>query len=248
MTDMNPRLAPVRLLLVDDDPSSSEDVRAWLRSRGFDAYVEPEPARAVAHAHEGRSQVVLWNLSTPDALDQVRQVQKRTGLPVVLLADDEQSMVAALDAGVDDCLNKSGSREELLARLRASLRRRSAAARLGPAVPVTRTLVLDTERREALRDSRVVPLTPIEYGLLEYLVAANGAVVPREELMRAVCGHAEPAGRALDVHVSRLRRKLSCRRTLIRTVRGAGYVFCAEAETRTSTAPAVLEAAAPPPC
>jgi two-component system response regulator CpxR len=140
--------------------------------------------------------------------------------------------VAGLDAGADDYLPKPFGPEELLARIRALLRRTGRAPRVSEAIEAG-PLRLITAAREARLGGAVIDLTTAEYDVLEYLTRAAGRVVSRDELTAALYRRrALPFDRALDVHVSNLRRKLGAEGALIRTVRGVGYLFRGDAESR----------------
>jgi DNA-binding response OmpR family regulator len=137
--------------------------------------------------------------------------------------------VAGLDAGADDYLAKPFGIEELLARIRAVLRRTGRAALAKPERLEASGVMLETGTREVHVNGDVIAATSTEYEILEYLVRHAGRIVPRDELMAVVCQR-EPSSldRSLDVHISRLRRKLADRAALIRTVRGVGYLFCVD--------------------
>ena len=182
---------------------------------------------------EGGHDLVLLDVRLPglDGFELLRQVRRRSHVPIIMLTarGDETDRVTGLDAGADDYLAKPFGIEELLARIRAVLRRAGRAALAKPERLEASGVMLETGTREVHVNGDVIAATSTEYEILEYLVRHAGRIVPRDELMAVVCQR-EPSSldRSLDVHISRLRRKLADRAALIRTVRGVGYLFCVD--------------------
>ena len=162
----------------------------------------------------------------------LRQVRRRSHVPVIIITagSDEADRVSGLDAGADDYLSKPFGIDELLARIRAVLRRTARGSHARPPRLDANGITIETGLREVRIGAAMVQVTSTEYELLEYLVRHAGRIVPRDELMAVVCQReASSLDRSLDVHVSRLRRKLADRASTIRTVRGVGYMFCVAA-------------------
>jgi len=145
---------------------------------------------------------------------------------MITASSDEADRVSGLDAGADDYLSKPFGIDELLARIRAVLRRTGRVSQTRPTRLVASGITIETGLREVRIGADMVQVTSTEYELLEYLVRHAGRIVSRDELMPVVCQReASSLDRSLDVHVSRLRRKLADRASTIRTVRGVGYMF-----------------------
>lgn len=227
---MSPAAREVLLLSGDLELNGLADV---FINRGFRLECQRDLRRGLARALEGRPSVVMLDaaLLNGNVLHVLRRVRLRTWVPLIMLADqaDPADRIASLEAGADDYWVKPLDPEEVLARVLALLRRSG----LAPLKPAGRLAISGITVEPAWRgvsvDGERLGVTSLEYDLLEYLVCAAGRIVSREELMAVIVQReASPLDRALDVHVSRLRKKLGGRRMLIRTVRGAGYVFCPE--------------------
>jgi two-component system response regulator CpxR len=171
----------------------------------------------------------LYDVMMPglDGFELLRRVRRQSQVPVIMLTarTAQADRVAGLDAGVDDYLPKPFGPEELLARIRAVLRR---AGRAPKAVEVLEAggVRLISSAREVLCAGSPLVLTTVEFDILEFLVRAAGRIVSRDEMTAALYRRrASPFDRALDVHISNLRKKLGLHGALIRTVRGVGYLF-----------------------
>jgi DNA-binding response OmpR family regulator len=159
-----------------------------------------------------------------DGLDVCRRIRARSSVPVVMLTarDEEADRLAGLGAGADDYIGKPFSPKELVARMKAVLRR-SEPTNGGESTLMLGDVVVDRVGREVTVDGAAVDLRPKEFELLAYLIQNRGAVFSRDTLLERVWGYDYAGGtRTVDVHVAQLRRKLE-RPDLIRTVRGAGY-------------------------
>ena len=184
----------------------------------------------LTRALEGAFDLVILDVMLPalSGFDVLRQLRRRSTVPVIMLtacADDEKK-VEGLNAGADDYLAKPFSPDELLARIQAVLRRVGRASALKQEIFEASGVKLNPGTRQVFRDDAPVDVTSIEYEILEVLVRSAGQVVSRDDLARYLYNRqANPLERALDVHVSHLRKKLERGRTLIRTVRGVGYLF-----------------------
>jgi two-component system OmpR family response regulator len=229
---------PVLALLVEDDARLAALTREYLEGHGVAVVHVADGVRGLAEASTGKFDVVLLDLMLPgkDGLEVCRELRARSDVPVIVLTarGEEADRVMGLELGADDYLAKPFSPRELLARIRAVVRR--ARGRAGPSRTAVRVggLVVDPAAMRATLDGRELPLTAYEFALLEALARRAGRVLSRERLMELAKGSAEESfDRSIDVHVSRLRQKLGedpKRPRLIKTVRGAGYVLAAEGE------------------
>ncbi len=227
--ELRPAPAAVRLLLIDGDTGLGEP----LRSRGFEVEICADGPRGLAGALEGRGDVVVVTAVLPgtDTAQLVREIRRQSMVPIILLtpSPERAARIAGLDAGADDVLALPVLVDELVATMRAVLRRSHAP--VPPRLPNlgAHGVRLDPMTRDVSVDGTAIELTSTEYEILECLVRRRGKVVPRDELVAVACHRAAtPYDRALDVHVSHLRKKIGDRRRYLRTVRGVGYLFCAE--------------------
>jgi DNA-binding response OmpR family regulator len=220
----NPGTKNVRVLLVEDDRMIGESVRAALRQAGFAVdWVRDGPAAEGSLATE-RFDVMLLDLGLPqrDGLDVLRAVRARGDrTPVIVLTarDALASRVAGLDAGADDYLLKPFELDELLARMRAVMRRHAGQA--ASAIQV-QDVVLDAATRQVSRAGQPVALSAREFALLEALMARPGAILSRAQLEDRLYGWGDQIdSNAISVFIHQLRRKLG--EDFIHTVRGVGY-------------------------
>jgi two-component system, OmpR family, KDP operon response regulator KdpE len=220
-----------RVLVVDDEAGLARSLAITLRAHGHQVDAVPDGRSAVAAASGRPPDLVVLDLGLPDmdGLDVLRGLRGWTDAPVIVLSarQDQGDKVAALDAGADDYVTKPFGMDELLARVRAGLRRRGSA----PDLPVVETddFTIDLSARRVLRGEADVRLTPTEWHLLEILVRHQGKLVTGEQLLHEVWGPAYGTEtNYLRVYVSQLRGKLeqdpSHPRHLI-TVPGVGYRF-----------------------
>ncbi|HSD19694.1 MAG TPA: response regulator transcription factor [Anaeromyxobacter sp.] len=232
MTATTPNL----VLLVEDDRRLADLTREYLEGHGLAVVHAADGRRGLDEALSGRYEAVLLDLMLPgkDGLEVCRELRARSDVPIIVLTarGEEADRVLGLELGADDYLAKPFSPRELLARIRAVVRR--ARGRAGPEAGVVRVggLVVDPAARRVTLDGRDIALTGYEFALLDALARRAGRVLSREQLMELAGGSAEEAfDRSIDVHVSRLRQKLGDdpkRPRLIKTVRGAGYLLAAE--------------------
>ncbi|MBI1944146.1 MAG: response regulator transcription factor [Deltaproteobacteria bacterium] len=220
-----------RLLLIDDDVRLGEILRGYLEPHGFTLQHAEDGGRGLAQLDGGGFDAVLLDVMMPgmDGLDVLRRIrERRSNIPVVMLTarGDESDRIVGLELGADDYLGKPFSSRELLARLRAVLRR------AGPDTFADKVqvgdVVVDAGARTALRAGRSIELTALELDLLLALMRRAGRAVPRDALL-SDAGRADVVvgDRTVDVHVSHLRSKLG-EPSPIRTVRGVGYLYAKE--------------------
>ena len=218
----------MRLLLVEDDPTISEPLVEGLQREGFDVVVASTGASALAADPVDR---VLLDLGLPDLEGRVvcQGLRAASAVPIIVVTarSDEFDRVVLLEMGADDYVVKPFGFRELVARIRAVLRRTSqAGAPPAPAVLVVGELSIDSRQRAVSFGGATVMLTPTEYDLLACLASDAGAVKTREQLMREVWDeHWWGSTKTLDVHIASLRRKLTS--DVIETVRSVGYRYAA---------------------
>lgn len=225
-----------RVLLIDDDARLFELLERYLTPHGVSLTHALDGGRGLAALQEGAYDAVLLDVMMPgmDGLEVLRRVRERDAIPVIMLTarGDEADRVVGLELGADDYVAKPFSPRELLARLRAVLRR------LGPRVEGERLsgggVVVEVDSRQVRVDNGIIELTGLEFDILVALMRRAGRVVPRNALL-SEAGRDEVVGeRTVDVHISKLRRKIGDdpkQPQLIRTVRGVGYVFTDTAPT-----------------
>jgi two-component system, OmpR family, KDP operon response regulator KdpE len=225
-----------RVLVVDDEPSIVRALRINLTARKYEVAVATDGASGLAAVARDRPDVMILDLGLPDmdGTEVIRGVRGWSSTPIIVLSvwGQENQKVAALDAGADDYVTKPFGMDELLARLRAAVRRASPA----PDEPVILTghFTVDLAAKRVTRDGGGdVSLTPTEWQLLEVLVRNRGRLVTQRQLLQEVWGPAyETESNYLRVYVAQLRRKLEpepSRPRYLLTEPGMGYRFQAEA-------------------
>jgi two-component system, OmpR family, response regulator len=231
------------VLIVDDDGQILALVARFLRSNGFDVRTARNGAEMLATLESFEADLIILDVMLPgmDGLALCREIRKVSDVPLIMLTakGDEVDRIVGLELGADDYLVKPFNPRELLARINAVLRRfrQPASAAAGKQNARLRTYIfagwsLDTLKRELTSPSGVVvDLSTGEYDLLMTFLEAPQRVLSREYLLDAARNRSmEPYDRAIDVQVSRVRRKFGEHANLIKTVRGAGYIFAASVD------------------
>lgn len=229
---------PFRILFIEDDERLAALTTRYLESHGHAVTWVSDGERGLAEALKGRHDVVILDLMLPrrSGLEVCREVRARTAVPIIMLTalGEEADRVLGLETGADDYLSKPFSSRELLARLRALVRRGRGA--LGPPREVVRVGELELSPRDysAKLAGRPLGLTTTEFVLLRVLAERAGRVLSREQILDLTKGSADEAfDRSIDAHVSRLRHKLGDdprQPRLLKTIRGAGYMLVAGEE------------------
>jgi len=221
----------VRVLLIDDDQRLIELLASYLEQNGVTVTGAPDGARGLAALEAGAFDAVLLDVMMPGmtGLEACKRIRQKSKIPIIMLTakGDETDRVVGLEIGADDYVAKPFSPRELLARLRAVLRRASPDA-VADRLQVG-AIAIDAPSREVKVAGKLVELTGIEFDILLALARRAGRVVPRESLLSDAGRSDVVVGeRTVDVHISHLRQKLGDDpRTpkLIKTVRGVGYIL-----------------------
>ena len=216
------------IVVVEDDHHISDLVAMYLRGEGFRVLQAADAERGLQYIDREQPRLLVVDVGLPgelDGLELCRQVRKTSDVPVILLTarSDEIDRVLGLELGADDYVTKPFSPRELVARVKAILRRAAGPGRAEPTTAEIGSVVVDTGRREVVRDGEVVALTTREFDLLAYLVANRGLALSRRQLLDGVWGEGWYGDeRTVDVHVRQLRKKLGDTLPLT-TVWGVGY-------------------------
>jgi len=225
-----------RILVVEDELKIARLVRDYLEHAGFEAVVASSGEAALAAARGSRLDLVVLDLGLPgmDGLDVARELRRSTNVPIVMLTarGEESDRIVGLELGADDYVVKPFSPRELVARVRAVLRRTDPARPDATQILRAADVEVDLRRMRVTAAGRTVELTPTEFQLLSTLVARPGQVFTRSQLLDAVHGVAfESFERAIDAHVKNIRRKIEPqpgRPRYLLTVHGVGYRFADE--------------------
>ena len=221
------------ILVVDDEPRIVQLVRDYLEHGGFTVLTASDGPAALRTARTGRPDLVVLDLSLPglDGLDVARSLRREREVPIIMLTarTEESDKLVGLELGADDYLTKPFSPKELVARVRAVLRRAEGAASPSDVIRVGSDVELDVPRMEARFAGRRVDLTKSEFQIVSAMARQPGRVFTRSQLLDAVRGVAvESYERAIDAHIKNIRRKVGAPH--IETVFGVGYRFAEPAD------------------
>lgn len=225
-----------RILVIDDDVELCTLVAEYLEPEGFEIEAVYDGNRGLERALSGDHLLVVLDVMLPgmNGFDVLRNIRNTSKIPVLLLTARGQDVdrIVGLEIGADDYLPKPFNPRELVARIRAILRRSQAAEKGGTPIPEVLQVgdvELDPATRTVLRQGQPVDLTSVEFNLLHVLLREAGRVVTREHLVQEVLSRKfSPFDRSIDMHVSKVRKKLGDTDTgpdHIKTVRGVGYIF-----------------------
>jgi two-component system OmpR family response regulator len=218
-----------KVLLIDDDAALTGMLTEFLRTEGFETTAAFNGREGALAALDPALDAVILDVMMPDisGIETLQRIRSTSSVPVIMLTakDAEEDRVAGLELGADDYIAKPYYARELLARLKALLRRRHAA--VPPQYFAAGKLRLVPAKREVSFDSKAFDLTTCEFDLLAALLRSGDAVATKDDLSLSVLGHKrEPYDRSIDVHVSNLRKKLSAvsgKTIEIETIRAIGY-------------------------
>lgn len=228
-----------KLLVVDDDPELRELITAYLSKQGYDI-VAVGDGRAMDHAFAaGGVDLVILDLMLPgeDGLDIAKRLKQTTDVPIIIVSaqGEEIDRIVGLEVGADDYIGKPFNPRELLARVRAVLRRVRGSGTVGPLARIVEfgDFRLDLNAHLLSRDGTTVPLTSGEFDLLGILVRHPNQVLDRDRILDLLTGaERSPFDRSIDVRITRLRSKIEpdpSSPLFIRTIWGKGYMFCPDA-------------------
>jgi two-component system phosphate regulon response regulator OmpR len=224
---------PSKILVVDDDPRLRDLLRRYLGEQGFNVYVaENAPSMNKLWVRE-RFDLLVLDLMLPgmnglDLLKVLRRERQDIRVLILTALSEEEDLLAGFQAGADDYMSKPFSPRELVARVEAQFRRRDADTPARSRIDLPGGISVDLARLEVYRKGQVIPLTPREGDILEYLIRNRERVVTRDDLLLDVWHYKSPnvETRTVDIHIVGLRRKIEsdpARPTFIQTVRGKGY-------------------------
>lgn len=223
----------MRILIVDDDEELASLLSELLAREGFRVDMQNDGRRGLAAALNGGYDLLVLDVMLPglDGFEILKRVRRESKLPVLMLTarGEDEDRIVGLELGADDYLPKPFNTRELVARIRAVMRRleqRQPGGRLE-----VNGISIEPGTREVRRNGDLVDATTFEFDILETLMRSAGRVVSRDELMEELYGRkATPFDRSVDMHISHLRKKLEAEKPLIKTIRGVGYQFVAAPE------------------
>ena len=227
-------MSEAKILVIDDEQSILDLVTAYLRKEGYQVYTAMDGPSGLKAARTFKPDLIVLDIMLPgmDGLELLSRLRRESEVYVLMLTakSEETDKIVGLSVGADDYLTKPFSPRELVARVKAALRRLRVGSGTGEAATLTfRHLRIDVGRRQVWVDERPVALTPIEFDLLKTLAEHRGLVLSREQLLEQVWGHDfYGEERVVDVHIGHIRQKLGDERFIV-TVRGVGYRFEDEA-------------------
>ena len=228
-----------QILIIDDDVALCELVTEYLEPLGFKVDSVHRGDTGADQALAGKYSIVILDIMLPglNGFEVLRSIRTQSKLPVLMLTarGDDVDRIVGLEIGADDYLPKPFNPRELVARIRAILRRTGDASGSTAARPLmVGDIELDPGTRVVWRSGKIIPLTAVEFDLLEKLLRGAGRILSREDLSKDVLGrNTSPFDRSIDMHISNLRKKLGHQVGAverIKTVRGVGYIYALTGE------------------
>jgi len=221
----------VHILLIDDDAELCGLLGEFLRREGYSVECEHEGNRGLARALQAGVDLVVLDVMLPgiDGFEILRRLRVESRVPVIMLTarGEDVDRIVGLELGADDYLPKPFNPRELVARIRAVVRRYEPRPAAPPHRLEVNGVVLDMGTREVTANGKRVDLTTFEFDILEQLMRSAGHVLSRDALMENFYNRkATPFDRSIDMHISHLRKKIENGDALIKTIRGVGYQFC----------------------
>ena len=226
----SPVSGKLSLLLIDDDAELCSMMQEFFAENGHRVTAVHNGRDGLARALEGQYDLVILDVMLPqiNGFTLLHQIRRQSAVPVIMLTAraHRSDRIEGLDKGADDYLVKPFDPDELLSRIRAVLRRIAGSHHLNDTVTRFGEIRIDGNKREVWKGKRLVDLTAMEFDIFDLLARSAGRIVSRDEITEGLFERkATSSDRSLDVHISRLRKKLESGHTLIRTIRGVGYVF-----------------------
>ena len=221
----------MHILLIDDDAELCGLLGEFLRREGYSVECEHEGNRGLARALQAGVDLVVLDVMLPgiDGFEILRRLRVESRVPVIMLTarGEDVDRIVGLELGADDYLPKPFNPRELVARIRAVVRRYEPRPAAPPHRLEVNGVVLDMGTREVTANGKRVDLTTFEFDILEQLMRSAGHVLSRDALMENFYNRkATPFDRSIDMHISHLRKKIENGDALIKTIRGVGYQFC----------------------
>jgi DNA-binding response OmpR family regulator len=236
-----------RILIVDDDVELCDLVSEYLQGEGFEVEAVHDGPQGLQRALSNEHALVVLDVMLPgmNGLDVLRNLRSHSRIPVLILTarGDDIDRIVGLEIGADDYLPKPFNTRELLARIRAILRRADSSQPTGARAPriAIGDVALDPAAHTVTRNGQLLDLTSVEFSVLELLMRSAGQVVTREQIANDSLGRKFFAyDRSIDMHVSKLRKKLGPQPDgdeRIKTIRGVGYIYAQPGEPATETEP-----------
>jgi two-component system response regulator CpxR len=223
----------VRILVIDDDVELCALMSELLKRENYVVDCQYEGRKGLERALSGQDDLLVLDVMLPgiDGFEILKRVRQQSRIPIIMLTarGEDEDRIVGLELGADDYMSKPFNARELVARIRAILRRVESKP-TGGRIELN-GIALDPGSRNVSKDGEAIQTTTLEFDILEALMRSAGSVVSRDALMEKMYNRkATPFDRSIDMHVSHLRKKLEGDRTLIKTVRGIGYQFCRSAE------------------
>lgn len=221
-------LSAAKILVVDDEPGILKLVSAYLRQENYEVYEAIDGPSAIKSARAFKPELIILDVLLPgiDGLEVLAQLRRESQVYIIMLTakTEETDKIVGLSMGADDYVTKPFSPRELVARVKAALRRMQASPTDGGQIFSFKHILINTGSRQVWLKDQLIELTPIEFEILRTLAEHRAMVLSREQLLQKVWGYGDFAEtRMIDVHVGHLRRKLGGQ--FIATVRGTGYRF-----------------------